>query len=389
MSGRAGNPRKKSRLIVLAAVAAVLAVVVSIALASRSGETRTTGSDCPVQALRCSPGQFDPADSRSPSPSASRRATGPTVDAGGDAKAPGIDRPTPTPSRTRHTTSPPRTGAPRPGGPCAAPAACGFPDASVTGPRLALSAHKTGDMTIRSDNQVIRGWDLTGSLDIYANNVTVIDSRIASTNWWGVNLRPGFHGLRVLHNEIIGVPGKGQDNGGEDYAVSNMGGSSIEVGWNDVSAFGNALSMGQGTIHDNYVHDFVPFINQGGEYQHTDAVISDGGGTGELIIRHNTLLNATPIDKGASASVGLYADTAPVTHTTVDGNWLAGGAYALYGGGDGANHIQVTDNVFSTQYHPKCGAYGPIAAWNAAGEGNVWSGNRMSDGTPVLPEPAA
>ncbi|MFF0777211.1 hypothetical protein [Streptomyces sp. NPDC003720] len=281
----------------------------------------------------------------------------------------------------------PRGASPRGAAP-AAQAEAGFPDARSTGPRIPLQPHSTGNMSVKTDGTVIRGWDITGSLDVYADDVTIIDSRITSTNWWGVNLRPGHSGLRILHSTITAVPGKGPDNGGVDYAVSNMGVSPIEVGWCDVSVFGNALSMGQGNLHDNYVHDLVPFRNAGGEWQHTDAVISGGSNQGSLVIRHNTLLNSVPVDQGASAAVGLFADTGPVSNTVIDGNLLAGGAYALYGGGEGATGIQVTNNVFSTRYHRNSGHYGAVTAWNAGGAGNVWRGNRFTHGHSVAPEPA-
>lgn len=269
-----------------------------------------------------------------------------------------------------------------------APGEAGFPDARTTGPRVTLTPHATGNLSIRTDGTVIKGWDITGSLDIYANDVTIVDSRITSANWWGVNLRPGYGGLRVLHSTLTAVPGKGPDNGGVDYAVSNMGTSSVEVGWCDISVFGNALSMGQGNLHDNYVHDLVPFRNTGGEWQHTDAVISGGGNKGTLVVRHNTLLNPVPVDRGASAAIGLFADTGHVSQVVVDGNLLAGGAYALYGGGPGASGIRVTGNVFSRRYHRNSGAYGAVTAWNEGGAGNVWRGNRFSDGTPIVPKPA-
>ncbi|MFE9476992.1 hypothetical protein ACFYNM_00135 [Streptomyces spororaveus] len=296
----------------------------------------------------------------------------------------------PTPSGSPSPAASPSASEPPPTTPaCTSPGTCGFPDASTTGPRIELERHDTGNMSVKQDGTVIKGWDIRGSLDIYADDVTIIDSRITSTNWWGVNLRPGFSGLKVLHTTITAVPGKGPDNGGVNYAVSNMGGSSIEVGWCDISVFGNALSMGQGDLHDNYVHDIVAFRNQGGEWQHTDAVISGGGNKGRLTVRRNTLLNSTAVDRGATAAVGLFADTGTVSSVVVDGNWLAGGAYALYGGGPGATGIQVTNNVFSTQYHPASGAYGAATAWNAGGAGNVWKGNRMSDGRPVEPPPAS
>ncbi|MGW2650184.1 hypothetical protein ACWC2T_36105 [Streptomyces sp. NPDC001393] len=269
----------------------------------------------------------------------------------------------------------------------APPGESGFPDARTTGPRISLTPHSTGNLSVTTDGTVIQGWDITGSLDVYADDVTVIDSRITSANWWGVNLRPGHRGLRILHSTITAVPGKGPDNGGVDYAVSNMGTSSVEVGWCDISVFGNALSMGQGYVHDTYVHDLVAFRNNGGEWQHTDAVISGGGNKGKLIIRHNALLNPVGVDRGASAALGLFADTGHVSATVVDGNLLAGGAYALYGGGPGATGITVTDNVFSTRYHRNSGFYGAVTAWNAGGSGNVWRNNRFSDGTPVSPAP--
>ncbi|MEV7442650.1 hypothetical protein AB0O22_16070 [Streptomyces sp. NPDC091204] len=341
----------------------VLAVVLTLYQADRTGVSDPAAAP-PVTPTAVPSGTAAPAPTATPSPSAT---------------------PSPTPSPGSAEPSPSGSGGPASS--CTSPGACGFPDENSTGPRIALERHDTGNMSVKKDGTVIKGWDIRGSLDVYANDVTVIDSRITSTNWWGINLRPGFSGLKVLHTTITAVPGKGPDNGGVNYAVSNMGGSSVEVGWCDISVFGNALSMGQGDLHDNYVHELVAFRNQGGEWQHTDAVISGGGNKGRLILRHNTLLNSTPVDRGATAAVGLFADTGVVSSVVVDGNWLAGGAYALYGGGPGATGIQVTDNVFSTQYHPGAGAYGPVAAWNAGGAGNVWKGNRMSDGRPVTPEP--
>ena len=352
----------------------LLAALLGVAGAGCSGSDKSAQPACPDSALTC-PAGASPASSGAAPSTASPGATtaAPATSAAPSAK--------PSASGT--------SDAPAARSTCSSPGACGFPDARTTGPRIPLTPHKTGYLAVRTNGLVIRGWDIAGSLDIYADDVTVIDTRITSDSWWGINLRPGFKGLRVLHSTITAVPGKGPDNGGVDYAVSNMATSSVEVGWCDVSVFGDALSMGQGDIHDNYVHDIVPFVNQGGEWQHTNTVISGGGNTGQLTIRHNTLLNPTGLKQGASGSIGLFADTGVVRNVTVDHNWIAGGAYALYGGDTGATGIKVTDNIFSTQYHPASGGYGVVAHWNAGGAGNVWSGNRMSDGRPITPEPAS
>ncbi|WP_369029973.1 hypothetical protein [Streptomyces adonidis] len=361
--------------LLLAALLAVLGAACSGTDDRSASADRTRGpSPSPSSGPSTAPGEEAESPTTSPTPTAK-----PTV----------TQKPTPTPKPTATATSGGAPETPVARSNCASPGDCGFPDAGSTGPRIALKPKKAGYWAVRTDGLVIRGQDITGSLDIYADNVTVIDSKITSDNWWGINLRPGYSGLKVLHSEITAVPGKGPDNGGVDYAVSNMGTSSIEVGWCDVSVFGDALAMGQGNLHDNYVHDLAPFINLGGEWQHTNTVISGGGNTGHLIIRHNTLLNPTSLKQGASGSIGLFADTGVVRNVTVENNWIAGGAYALYGGSTGATGIRVTDNIFSTEYHPASGGYGVVAHWNAGGAGNVWRDNRMSDGRLIQPEPSS
>ena len=251
-----------------------------------------------------------------------------------------------------------------------------------------LAAH-SGNIEIRRNGEVVSGWNLDGSLDIYANDVTVIDTRIDSANWWAVNLRPDYTGLRVLHSLLTGQAGAGPDNGGEDYAVSNMGSGTVEVGWDDVSVFADALSLGHGSIHDDYVHDLRSFINRSGGYAHLDAILSDGNDRLGLRIQHNTLLNPVPANRGATSVIGLLPNTGPISDTVVTDNWIAGGGYSLYGGGAAATGVVVTGNVFSTQYWSRCGYYGPAAYWNSTGAGNQWSDNRYSSGAEVAPGSAS
>lgn len=177
-----------------------------------SGRDRSALPDCPDAARTC-PASGSPATSPSAGP--------PTADGRATGSPAASASPTAKPTATAGAGSP--SGTPAAKAACASFSACGFPDASTTGPRIPLTPHNTGYMAVRENGLVIRGWDITGSLDIYANDVTVIDSKITSDSWWGINLRPGFSGLRVLHSTITAVPGKGPDNGGVDYAVSNMG----------------------------------------------------------------------------------------------------------------------------------------------------------------------
>jgi hypothetical protein len=233
---------------------------------------------------------------------------------------------------------------------------------------------------ITKSGTVLNGIELTGSLDVWADNVTIENSLIRARSWWGINLRRGYHGLRVLHCTIVGLPGQGPDNGQEDYGVSASG-SYTEVGWSDISGFADAISLGNGYVHDNYVHDLRSFVSAGSSsYNHDDAFISDG--SMNLIIRHNTFLNQVSPEKGASGSIGLYHDAGIQINVTVADNFIAGGSYALYpGGGPSSRNVHIIGNVFSSMYWPNCGFYGPVATpyWHF-GQGNTWSGNTWADG---------
>jgi hypothetical protein len=243
------------------------------------------------------------------------------------------------------------------------------------------SPHPTGDGTgtvteIRKSGTVINGVLLTGSIDVWANNVTIENSVIRAESWWGINLRSGFHGLKVLHCTIVGLPGRGPNNGAEDYGVASDG-FKVEVAWSNISEFGDAISMGNGYIHDNYVHDLQTFISHGSNYyNHDDDVISNGGSG--LVVTHNTLLNQVSIKRGASASVGLFPEGA-INNTTVTDNFIAGGSYALYGGGQTSKNAIITNNVFSTMYWPGSGYYGTNAYWHRD-PSNKWVNNRWADG---------
>jgi hypothetical protein len=249
-----------------------------------------------------------------------------------------------------------------------------MPGATNTGvpAGTSLTPH-SGDVAVHADGTVIDGWDLTGSLDVYANNVTITNSRITSTNWWGVNLRAGYTGLKVVHSTIVGVAGRGVDHGGEDYGISSADGS-VEVGAADISRFSSLVSVGRGTVHDSYLHDPQPIAGSGG----TNGVIADAAT--HLVIRHNTVINQTPEDSGTTCAVGLFTDHGPVNDVVVDGNLLAGGSYAFYGGDDKATQVRVTGNRFSTVVFGNGGFYGPFAHWNAGGSGNLWRDNTWADG---------
>jgi hypothetical protein len=268
-----------------------------------------------------------------------------------------------------------------------------WPNCSNTGmpPGIALR-HRSGDITIARSGTVIDDVYLTGSLDIYANNVTIENSTIHSSGWWGIFQRPGYSGLRVLHDTITGNVAYGPDSGGEDTGVWSLG-RSATIAYNNISEFGANISVIAGHVYNNFLHDEQAFGSEGIGgcnplprpipercYNHSDSFGLDAGH--HIMLRHNTILEA-PIP-GADAAVELDEDLGTVSHVTVTDNFLAGGNYCTYAASNidaaPSMYIVYTDNAFSTLYYPDCGYFGAVAYWNSAGKGNVWSGNYWADG---------
>ena len=67
-----------------------------------------------------------------------------------------------------------------------------------------------------------------------------------------------------------------------------------------------------------------------------------------------------------------------MANQTIENNFLAGGGYAIYGGGALGNptsNIIIEGNRFGQLYYATSGQFGAAAYFNAKGPGNVWSGN--------------
>lgn len=271
-----------------------------------------------------------------------------------------------------------------------------WPNCSDTGvtPGTTLR-HEAGNLVITKDGTILDGVYLVGNLDIHANNVTVENSVIFSSGWWGIFQRPGYYGLRVLHDTIMGDPGNGPDSGGEDIGVWNLGGS-IQIGYSNISQFGGDVDIVTGDLYDSYLHNEQAFGSEGiagckplpspipGRcYNHSDAMGIDGGTN--ITLLHNTLIESPIL--GANSALELDDDLGTISNVTVRDNYIAGGGYCTYAGSRpgaaASTNISYIDNAFATLYGAECGTYGPVAYWNAAGAGNVWSGNYWADGSRI------
>jgi hypothetical protein len=251
----------------------------------------------------------------------------------------------------------------------AAPAAtaspAGFPNASTTGVPAGVTLTPSGSITITQDGTVIDGLEITGTVTVNANNVTIRRTLIKNTG--SIPVRVNGKGLVMEDSEI-----DGQGGGNPAVAYSNY--TLLRVNIHDV-AEGPRISGGNVTIEASYIHNLLQVGSN-----HTDAVQSTGGSN--IILRGNTIqVNNPQTGSYGNAAFQFGEEDSPIRACTVDGNLFDGGNYTINGGGGGTTGAACTflNNQFQSdfRYGPR-GNLGPNTVWDAAT--NVWFGTGIALG---------
>jgi hypothetical protein len=302
--------------------------------------------------------------------------------------------PRPSPS-TRMSTSPSRSAAPRP----ASGAPGGFPNASTTGVQKGVAlrdvagddnyASGTQLFFAKNRGQLVQNLDITGSISVSASNVTIRNVRVNCNNGalaGAIHQGLGAENLTIEHVTIVGSATKQCQYG----VLSSAKGTTVR--YSNISLVTDAIApYGDTIVEHNYVHDLTFFPGD-----HVAAFGYDGGnaGVGPITIRHNTFDD--PNNDGNNL-IALYSQNGPIVNTTVDNNWLAGSGHIMWAGGypadcsnsPGVHDVKITNNRFSTKYHPEGGSFSAVVGWCSHASGNVWSGNVWADGpkagNPVTP----
>jgi hypothetical protein len=356
---RVGAHRRRSRILLAASVALAVVVIIGVVLtlqrAGRVPPATGAGAHPSVGA--------SPTGSSAPATKAPRATPG---SAGFGAAA------TPEAPEPRAESSPAAQGSRQPGG---------FPGPASTGVTSEVDLRPSGGVDITDDGAVVENLLVTdGSIEVYADNVTIRNVRITNSSealYWGILQREGYSGLVVEDSEIIGGSAAPMAAG-----ITNHGGM-LTVRRVEVRGVSDAVNTETGLVEHTYLHD--PRYTDG---DHNDMVQANGGPVaGErLVIRYNTIINS----QSQTGAISLFGNFSPVRDVLIEGNYLAGGGYTLYGGGlveEGSTpaNIVIRDNVFGRDVFPKGGFYGPVAHFDRSAPGNVWSGNRWDDGSPVNP----
>jgi hypothetical protein len=324
--------------------------------------------------------------------------------------------------------------------------ACGWPGPTNTGPDLSQcpggvltinSGAITRTITISTDGTIISCQNITGGLQIAAQNVTIKNS-IITYNGGGaggsgvININDGgsatvdhvkINGSNRTHSCIFNVGVKGPVLA-YSMVAKNVDCSGVNDGifswW-----WPSNINAGAGSdfiITDSYLHDFTENAANG----HIDGYQTEGAQNGA--ITHNTFEvervagDVTVSGGGVNSAVAIWNDYNQSTPTgkvagniTVDNNLITSGGFSIYAedyspseGANGANggnslvDVHFINNKFSTVNHPCVGDYGvwfyraawppyyggPTDRWNSGGSsrnGNIVleTGFNLDNGNPA------
>ena len=328
-----------------------------------------------------------------------------------------------TPRRLRHRAIPASC---RHGGPAlwAHLASCGWPGPANTGPDLsqcpggqltANSGRRSRTIAITTPGTVISCENITGMIDIQAQNVTIRNSVVtADSGLTGENAN-GTAGIKVENGasatiDHVKINGSNGVHACIWHQGTNMVVSAVDCSGSDDGIWSWADSSYSGTtgdhfiIRNSYFHDFTARTSNG----HEDGYQTEGASYG--LIEHNTYLMTTNGD----SAIAIWDGLRNASNIRVSDNLITGGGFAIYAEdynpGDGApgnppavggftvSNIAFTNNVFSTfaagcvgQFgvwfsRPSWGPFagGPTDGWHRGGNTVLETGQNIDNGNPSV-----
>jgi len=239
------------------------------------------------------------------------------------------------------------------------------PWAHNTGPKDFDALVPSGAVTLSSPG-VYENLDITGDIYITSSNVTVRNFRVdASGIQRGVWIEAGLRDIVLEDGEIYGMTSIGIY--GLGYAARRL--HIHDSGGDALRPEGNP---GSGPTLVEY-----SFIERMGlsPSAHADAlqVSNVSEGSYDVTLRYNNLYMPSPGSPGhpgdaSKASAVIFVER-PVRNYVIQNNWLDGGGYTIYCGGN-TGDVLWQNNVFGGDYE-----FGPVTGTCQNWAGNVWEDN--------------
>jgi hypothetical protein len=281
------------------------------------------------------------------------------------------------------------------------PSACGYPDATNTGVPAGTSLTPSGSRTVSTNGAVLNGLDITGTVTVAADNVTIKNSRITATRGgsgtYAVILNNGADNFTIEHTEVLGPT---SETAGLQSAVWNHYGNPGVVARNVYFHKCADCWEGPGVFEDVFM-----VVDAAYNGSHDEDIYVCGAA---VKVEHSTLFNTH------HQTATVFGDTAGCGGNTIEikNSLLAGGGYMLYPQGNASSPVGTmniqnnrfarcrTGNVYNSStggtycdstsgdangYYPYGGFYG-VAAYYFTGGSNVWTNNVWDDNNqPVCP----
>lgn len=237
----------------------------------------------------------------------------------------------------------------------------------------------TGPNRIQNAGTVITNKIIPAGMVVTAPNVTIQGCIIegpTDVNSDQAALEVDAAGAKILYNLIRGKSASIWQ-GNDPISGVKLYGNNITFAHNNCYYFaGDGITIdGENfTGIGNWVHDFV--LRSGGVHYdgfHYPKPVNVK--TKPALIQDNRIEMWIPVgvsDSGMTTALGLPEETGSAGLFVVNHNVIAGGGYALEGGGPGT---QITNNLFWTKFSPNVGYYG-VRTFQRAGY--TWSGNKLT-----------
>lgn len=254
-------------------------------------------------------------------------------------------------------------------------ASAAWPGATNSGvPAGTTLANHAGNLTTSSNGQIIDSLNISGSLYVNHNNVTIRNCKIRGHDYQVVLIQNGKTGTVFEDCEIDGMNTPSTGVPGEPTQATEINGSASFYRCNIHNINGIVLGS-NAVLQDNWIHTIVGTT-------HTECLRLQGGQTNNLI-KHNTL-DMTNSSIG-TAMVFINAYWGNITGNVFDGNQMLGGSFVGYSLYSTSNSPSGCSGVFQcittgTQYVNNViqkGMYGYIypAGSPSSTTIEVWSGN--------------
>lgn len=207
------------------------------------------------------------------------------------------------------------------------PRECGFPAPSTTGVPEGVTLQPSGSLEVDKPGAVIKDLDVTGTIKILADDVTIEDSRITQDTTCGnqsscgnfaIGIAPELKGIKIRNVETRSAPGQTCEQD-----IRNTGSQVVIVGAYMHACDGNVFAAGPTFLKNSYGIAKIEIATD-----HIENVYFEDT-TFKAI--HNTLLNPVAQTAVIFGNSNGGSDTLNcVNRLTVLGNLLAGGGYTLY-----------------------------------------------------------